>query len=199
MAHGRDPVTDPFTAFFTSIKAAQICRRSDFSRSDFDDLKQGMMQYLLEKQGGFDPDRGSPEAFVTVAVNTWIAMHLRHRGRDQRRCDTNAISLDHTTIEGDDDPVPLASMICEEDLGRRTGASALSAVEHLELVEAVRHAMAKLSPEEAAILELVAERGVTGAIHEWARLRGETRSRCWVTRQMTGMRRRFEDSGLSAN
>ncbi|MEL6740295.1 MAG: hypothetical protein AAFP26_06535 [Planctomycetota bacterium] len=43
MAQGHPVVSDPFTAKLTRIKAAQLCRRRDFSRSDYDDLSQGMV------------------------------------------------------------------------------------------------------------------------------------------------------------
>lgn len=199
MAHGRDLVTDPFTAFVSRFKAARLCQRSGFSRSDFDDLKQGMMQYLLEQQGRYDPARGSPEAFVTVLINTWIAMHLRHTGRVKRGGDVTIVSLDAPSNDRSDDSGAQSERIFDADLRRRTGAHVLSQIEHLELAEAVWHAMAKLTVDEQELLWLVAEFGVAGAVREWERRRGETMSRGWVTRQISAMRRRFEDSGLSAN
>ena len=47
MAESHDVVSDPFTVTLIRIKARQLCRRSDFSRSDYDDLRQELEQYKV--------------------------------------------------------------------------------------------------------------------------------------------------------
>ncbi len=193
MAEFHDVVSDPFTVTLIRIKARQLCRRSDFSRSDYDDIRQGMRLYLLEKAHLFDPVRGNLEAFVTNAIKTWTAMALRYRNRDKRRESFKAVSLEGTPVECDGDITTLGAVLLEEDGRRRTRTYPLSAVEQFELREAVQHAMQDLKPEDRAILVHVAEHGVASAA------RAFSRSRRQVLKTMARARIRFEKAGLGSN
>lgn len=139
MAKGSDVVTDPFTQTLIKIKAAQLCRRTDFSRSDRDDLKQGMLLYLVEKAHLFDPARGNLEAFVTNAVNTWVGMEMRFRGREKRRGNLSAISLEGTILEFDGESDTLGALLSEADLRRRTHRTPASPIERIDIANAARH------------------------------------------------------------
>lgn len=199
MAERHDVVSDPFTQSFIKIKAAQLCRRRDFSRSDRSDLQQGMLAYLVEKQHLFDPARGNVEAFVTQLVNTWIRIELRFRGRRKRLGNLIAISLERTFIEVDGDKESLDHIIAAADLDRRTGADVRDPIESLEVGEAVRHAFGRLKPGEKALLLFVAEHGVAGAAREWTRRAGRTVSRRQIENRLDRMRSRFEDAGLGTD
>lgn len=193
MAHSHDVVTDPFTQSLIKIKAAQLCRRTDFSRSDADDLKQGMLLYLVEKQHLFDPARGNLEAFVINAVNTWVRMELRFRGRNKRRGNLNAISLEGTIIEFDGEADTLSAMIGSADLERRTHSVSRSPIDLIEIVDAARHVLDKLSRSERALLTQVVAHGVAGT----ARKRRVSRRQ--IENAIARMRARFENSGLGAD
>ena len=189
-------VTDPFTRTLLKIKAAQLCRRSDFSRSDYDDLRQGMVLYLLEKAHLFDPDRGTLEAFVTNALNTWVKMELRFRGRLKRRGDHEALSLEGTAVEFNGGTDTLDALVGEADRHRRTGDAPLSPIEWVDLSDAVGHAASRLSPAELELLKHVADHGVAATAREWARRRGRAASRRQIEGAVSRMRSRFEDAGL---
>jgi hypothetical protein len=183
-------VTHPFTINFVQIKAGQLCRRSDFSRSDSEELQQGMVLYLWKKAHLFDPARGNIEAFVTNALTSWVGMELRRRSRLKRRCDYQAISLERTTIECDGDTDSLDSVISESDQERRTQRSGLSPIEMIALREALTHGMGRLSARDRELLLHVAEHGVASAA------RKSRVSRRQIENAIARMRSRFEDAGL---
>lgn len=193
MAERHDIVSDPFTVTLIRIKAHQLCRRSDFSRSDYDDIRQSMCLYLLEKAHLFDPVRGNLEAFVTNAINTWVGMELRYRERDKRRESYKAVSLERTPVECDGDVTTLGQVLLEEDGWRLTQTDPQSPVEQLELREAVQRAMQNVQPEDRAILIHAAEHGVASAARAFGR------SRRQVLNTLARARIHFEKAGLGSN
>jgi len=196
MAESHSIVSEPFARTLIKVKAAQLCRRSDFSRSDYDDLRQGMVVYLLEKSHLFDPSRGTLEAFVTNALNTWVKMELRFRARTKRRGNLDALSLDTAAIEFNGETDTLDAIVGEADQQRRTHSSSTSSVEAIDLADAVDYAMSRLSDDERDLLRHVAEHGVLGAAREWSRRSGASVSRRQIEKAVARMRHRFEDAGL---
>jgi len=193
MLSRQEVVSNPFTITLIRIKARQLCRRSDFSRSDYDDLRQDMRRYLLEKAHRFDPTRGTVEAFVTNCINTWVAMQLRYRGR-QKRCDSyKAVSLERTPVECDGDITSLGAVLLEEDGQRLTQTYPMSPIEHFELREAIEHVMQGLEPDDRALLTHVAQHGVASAARE------RNVSRRQINNALARMRSRFEKAGLGSN
>jgi len=190
MASSRDIVSNPFTVTLIRIKARQLCRRSGFSPSDYDDLRQDMRLYLIEKAHRFDPQRGNIEAFVTNALNTWVAMQLRYRKREKRRESYKAVSLERTPVECGGDVTSLGNVLLEEDGGRRTQSYPISPIESFELREAIEHAMQGLAPNDRALLAHVSEYGVASA----ARAFGISRRQ--VDNAMARIRDCFEKAGL---
>ncbi len=193
MAESHEIVSDPFTVTLIKIKANQFCRRADFSRSDYDDLRQDMRVYLLEKAHLFDPDRGTLQAFVISALKTWAAMHVRYRKRVKRHEGLKAVSLEGTEVECDSEIMTLGDVLLEEDGQRLTRTYPMSPTEQFETREAIDHAMKSLTPEDRALLAEVAERGVTAT----AKARGIS----WrqVHNAMVRIRGHFEKAGLGPN
>jgi len=185
-------VTHPFTDAYTKIKADQLCRRCDFSRSDFEDLCQDMRVYLLQKAHLYDPARGRVEAFIANALNTWVAMHLRYRNRECRHQGYKAASLERTPVECDGDITTLGAVLLEEDAARKNQIDPMASIEHFEVREAIEYVMQDLEPEDRELLAHVAEHGVASA----ARLRGVSRRQ--INNTMARLRERFEEAGLSA-
>ena len=161
MLSRQEVVSDPFTITLIRIKARQLCRRSDFSRSDYDDLRQDMRLYLIKKAHLFDPVRGNIEAFVTKALNTWVAIQLRYRNSEKRRESYKTVSLERTAVECDGDITTLGKVLLEEDGRRMTQVYGISDAEHFELREAVDQAVQKLGPNDRALLIQVAQQGIT--------------------------------------
>jgi len=186
-------VTDPFTIHLVRVKARKLCRRSDFSCSDLDDLMQGMLLHLVEKQHLFDPSRGCLEAFVTAAVNSWIKMELRFRGREKRRDAASTISLEGVELTVDGDSEPLGATLGAPDLLRRTLGNEASPTELIEIVDAIQHALRSLSQAERTLLRQVAFYGVAGT----ARQRRVSRRK--VESALARMRDRFIDAGLGSD
>ena len=196
MANRHHIVTDPFTSNLIRIKAAQLCRRRDFSKSDAEDLQQSMLVQLLEKCHLYDPARGSVEAFVTTVINSCVRMELRRRDCLKRSGERAAVSLERTPIECDGDSVPLKACIRDDDLRRKTGAGVRTPIDSLELSEAVAHAFRQLSRDDQELLMHIAEKGVASASREWTKRRGRTVSRRQVYNELAKMRDRFKASGL---
>lgn len=193
MAECHDIVSDPFTVTLIKIKAHQLCRRSDFSQSDYDDLRQDMRLYLIEKAHLFDPVRGNIEAFVTSLLKTWAAMRLRYRKRQKRCEDLKAVSLENTPVECEGEITCLGAVLLEEDGQRLTQAYPISALEHFEMCEAIEHAMQRLQPEDRALLAQVAENGMTAT----AKSLGVSFRQ--VNNAMLRIREHFEKAGLGRN
>lgn len=183
-------VSDPFTVTLIRIKARQLCRRSDFSRSDCDDLQQQMRLYLLEKAQLFDPKRGNLEAFVTRILRTWVAMQLRWRSREKRRESYKALSLERTPVEYEGGITSLGAVLLEEDGRRLSRTSPISNAERFELNEAIAHALQNLTPQDRALLIQVAGHDVASA----ARAFGVSRRR--INNALTRARAQFKKSGL---
>jgi len=196
MAQGHPVVSDPFTAKLIRIKAAQLCRRSDFSRSDYDDLSQGMVAYLIEKAHLFDPDRGNVEAFVTTAINTFVRMELRFRSRDKRAGNVVAVSLEHTEISGPHGSRALRDAASACDGYRRTGSVPAEAFEAVDLKDALDHAMSGLKSDDRELVRHVAEHGWSSASREWTRRLGRPICRRWIERRLAALRSTFEGAGL---
>jgi RNA polymerase sigma factor (sigma-70 family) len=190
MAESHNVVSDPFTVTFIRVKARQLCRRSDFSWSDYEDLQQDMRVYLLEKAHLFDPERGTLEAFVTRILRTWVAMQLRYRSREKRRDSFKALSLERTRVECDGDITALGVILVDEDGRRLSRYYTLPETERFELREAVDHAMGNLDPRDQEILTHVAEHGVASA----SRAFGVSRRQ--IDNAVSRARTQFEKAGL---
>ena len=193
MLSRQEVVSDPFTVTLIRIKARQLCRRSDFYKSDCEDLQQDIRLYLLEKAHLFDPVRGNIEAFVTNAINTWVAMRLRYRNREKRRESYKVISLERTRVECDGDLTALGVILVEDDGRRLSQTYTVPAAERFELREAIDHAMGNLDPKDREMLAHVAENGVTSA----AKAFGVSRRQ--VDNAVARARTHFEKAGLSHN
>lgn len=193
MASSQLIVSSPFAVSLISFKAAQLCRRSDFSRSDREDLEQAMRLYLLEKAHLFDPARGNLEAFVTNALKTWVAMELRYRKRDKRSESYRSASLEGTPVECDGEVTFLGAVLLEDDGNRLTQVAPISASEQFELREAIDHVMANLDPDDQALVTSVVESGITAT----AKALGVS----WrqVANAMVRIRGEFEKAGLGAS
>ena len=192
MASSHEIVSHPFAVTFIRIKARQLCRRCDFSRSDYDDLRQEMRLYLLEKAHLFDPKRGNIESFITKTLKTWVAMRLRYQDREKRRDVHKTASLERTPVECDGEIKTLGAALLEEDGQRIAQTQPLSSLARLELRDALATVIKKLSPEDRAVLAHVAQHGARSAI----RSLGVSRRR--VDKVMARVRQHCECAGLDS-
>lgn len=175
------------------IKARQLCRRTDFSRSDYDDLQQDMRLYLLQKAHLFDSDRGNIESFITRILKTWVAMRLRYQDRQKRRDSHKVASLERTTVECDGVITTLGSALLEEDGQRLTETDTPSPLERLEQRDALMTVIEKLGPEDRQVWMHVAEHGARSAV------RSLGVSRRHIEKVMDRVRQHCEDAGLGCD
>lgn len=182
--------THPFTQTFTRIRAYQLCRRTDFARHEFDDLQQGMKQYLLERASTFNPERGSAEAFITNLVNTWVAMELRRRGRLKRRGSHRNLSLNSTFVQCEDDYTALGNVMGDADQQRRQRTDKSTPIDDFEMREGVAHVMKNLEPSDRAVLIYASKHGVAAAARNF------NTSRRQINSILMRLRKRFENAGF---
>jgi RNA polymerase sigma factor (sigma-70 family) len=181
----------PFAARLIRMKAAQLCRRTDFSRSDFQDLEQSMRMHLLEQGHHFDPQRGTVEAFITKAVQTAVCMQLRHRSRFKRKGKNQVYSLEQTMVECEGEEMPLGETLLESDGARRHGLDHCSDLERIDRDDAVQQALAALSPAQRELIAHAAEHGVSSAARKFGL------SRRQVENTLRNLRGHFQNFGLN--
>ncbi len=151
----RHEVYSDYARTVIRLKARQLSRRADFSRSDEDDITQDLTLHLLSQAEHFDPSRASLPTFVSHVVNSCVAMILRERWRQKRVPDHRAEiqSLETMVDVPDEPPVALGDMISLGDIERRTGGSTKSDAEVHEEVAALEHAMQSLPVEDRDVCE----------------------------------------------
>ncbi len=196
MAESSDLLSHPFTTTLIEIKARQLCRRSDFSRSDYDDLRQDMFVYLLQKERFYDPARGNVEAFVTALLTAWVRMELRSRSRQKRSPGLSAASLERVCITAEGECRPLRSHIGTDDLRRRTCCQSRCPREDVDVLEAERCALDRLTEEERELLEFAAAHGAAATAREWSHRLGRPVSRRWVRHALDAMQPHFRKAGF---
>jgi DNA-directed RNA polymerase specialized sigma24 family protein len=181
-----DILSHPFAANLIRRKAQQLCRRPGFSRSDEDDLKQGMLLYLWTASRLFNPARGTVEAFIVTAVRSWMDMEVRRRRAEMRFTGVPDSSLNSTLVDcGDDKFSALVDLIGAADANRRLGREERDFLADLDLREAVAHVTSRLSQREMQFMRDVIDGGVAGA----ARKRRVSRRQ--ILAKLAAIRERF--------
>lgn len=197
MESRHDVVDHPSIAELIKTKARQLCRRSDFLKSDLDECEQEMRIYVWRKSHLYDPARGSIEAFVTTALQSWIGMELRCRHRLKRWNGRPTISIESTTFGCNCDVTSLGAVLGEADGRRHTCRHGLTPLESLIQQEWVREGLSRLTAEELEFLLHVAQHGVASAAREWSKRLGFPFSRRQVGNEMLRIRGKFQDPRLS--
>ena len=188
MTSRSDIVSNSFAASLIRRKARQLCQRPGFSRSDEDDLKQGMRLYLWSASRLFDPARGNVESFIVTALRSWMDMEVRRRRAEMRFTGVEAISLDSKTVDcGDGECFPMIADITSDQADRRLGLDSRDLASDLEFREALALVHARLTQAELRFMRDVVDRGIAGA----ARKRRVSRRQ--VLARLKSIRERFAE------
>ena len=174
------------------VKAKQVVRRPGFSRSDQSDVEQDLIVQLLCQAEHFDPHRGSLNTFIARVIDKAVATLVRDRGREKRRPagDAELQSLADQVPQSEGPPAPLASLISQVDLERRTGTASPSDAQLFELVHDVASVIPTLPPELQTVCRSLLTRNLT-----------ETETALGISRRalrtaIVLIREHFEVSGL---
>ena len=125
-----------------TIEARQLSQRSEFRRSDEEDLQQDLWLTLLKEADRFDPKRASLNTFIDRVVNTAAGMIVRRPYRRKRAPGSRVLSLDATSVSVSGDvKKPLAQYVSVLDLSQRIGAVPRDEAAHREDAEAIDHAL----------------------------------------------------------
>ncbi len=174
------------------IKARQLSQRSEFRRSDEDDLRQDLWLTLLKEAHRFDPERASANTFVDRVVNTGAAMILRRPYRQKRAAGEKALSLDSTKVAIDGESrKPLSQFVSDADLARRTGAAGNEDDARRDDRKAVAHALDAMPDNVRQVCRQV----MGGNISTAARCLGMSRRQ--VRAALQAARPYFELAGFS--
>ena len=191
-ANAQSVVFTEYAKSCVRVKARQLSRRSEFSRSDEDDLQQDMWLTLLKEAHRFDPQRASLNTFVDRVVNSAAGMILRRPYRQKRSPGQKAVSLDRTKVAMDGEAKrPLSQLISVADLARRTGATRSDEAARHDDAEAFAHAVDAMPDDVRDVCRQV----MGGSISSAARELGISRRQ--IREALQAARPYFERAGLN--
>ncbi len=79
-----------FAVHYIHKKVKQLISASYFAEADYDDLLQDFALNLLERQGQYDPERGSYESFIAILCDLYAAkLAKRQKVAKARRQEAN--------------------------------------------------------------------------------------------------------------
>lgn len=126
------------------VKAQQLCRRADFTRSERADVEQDLWLHLLTQAQNFDPDRSTLNTFIDRMVNSAAAHLVRRRECEMRADGFRTQSLDASPLSQDHPKKSLRSSLSPNDGTRRTFSVPKSDLADFEDREALRFALASM-------------------------------------------------------
>ncbi|MGV3483339.1 MAG: RNA polymerase sigma factor [Planctomycetaceae bacterium] len=184
-----DPASDAFCRAIVSRKAKQLIRRTGFSASDLEDIKQDLYLRILQSWPKYEPEHSHRNRFITAVVERYVANLLRNRGagkRDDRETSSLNLSLEPPS-EGANE---LGETISERELDSRLGRKRRDHVELASLQSDVRQLLAELPEPWRAMLELRRTQTQTQISLQLGVSRATLRN--WMQR----IRQRFEEKGI---
>lgn len=177
-----------FAEWLAGIKASQIIGKAGLRRSDFEDVRQSLLLYVIEHLGEYDPRRGLPQAFASMLITTAVAMLLRRRRQMKRGGGRPPMSLDAIAGSHNPGPVQFSSDARSRRLGLLPRDDQDATDERLDLAAAV----SSLRGDLRALASLFAQGHTVASI---ARLSG--RSRRHVYRDVDALRSHLTCAGLN--
>ena len=190
-APAHDAVLTAYAQSVINHKACQLARRTDFSRSDEDDLAQDMRLHLLRRAHRFDPARSSYNTFVARVIDSWIATMLRDRWRRKRAAGLEAQSLEATSATQDGAPASLRDVLHPDQVVGRTAIGPGDEAARRELIAVVARIVGAMPPPLPDICARLPDQS-------HAAIRGELGlSRRQFDNAMARIRKTFEDAGLA--
>jgi len=177
------------------IKARQLRRRPSFRDAELADIEQDLALYLLSQAEHFDPTRGAVNTFIDRVVESGAAILARARKREKRLPDTSVAvtSIADVVDQPDGPPAPLAALVSNEDLQRRTGVYSLTDAELFELIDDVRVAFSSLPPDLQQLCSALVDHNHT------ITKRTLSLSRRAFDVALNQLRRHFAQAGLKKN
>lgn len=166
---------DPYAENLARLKAWQLIRRPEFTRSDREDIEQEILLDVLERLPDYDPKRASRRTFISRIIDHKVASLLEFRSaarRDPRRVECAL----NTPVAGDDGQAELGSLI-EGTNPRPAHVSdlAMDLDELLRTLPSKLRAVCELLPR-STVKEIAAEFGVSRrTVHRW---KTEIQRRC---------------------
>jgi RNA polymerase sigma factor (sigma-70 family) len=147
---------DPCAAELIRRKAQHLVRRPGFSIQDYDDVAQDLTLLLLRRWPSFDPERGSPHAFITTVLRNAAANLLRDRVTRLRR-QGRLCSLQDRVPGPDGRKIDRAETLGQEVAGARRRNYPRPSAEVARLGSRVMELLDQLPPDLRELAELLKE------------------------------------------
>jgi RNA polymerase sigma factor (sigma-70 family) len=189
-ADAQSAVFTEYAKLCVRVKARQLSRRSEFRRSDVDDLEQELWLRLLKEAPRFDVGRGSLNTFIDRVVNTAGGMIVRHPYRQKRAAGQKALSLEGTKVSFGDAKKPLVQLLTEADMARRTATMVADKIARRQDAEAIAYALGAMPDEVRNVCRQV----MGGSISSAARDLGVSRHQ--IREALQAARPYFERAGF---
>ena len=199
MAPSHEFHSDPSVRTIIKKKARQLCRRSEYSSSDFDDLCQELHLHLLQKAHLFDPGRACPAAFAHEAIKSFIGMQLRRARRQKRGGAKVPVSIERTYILVDGELMPLGETLGEHDLLRIRVGHRVDPIERIALRDSILAALNAMTPQQRRLFSAIGRHGLRGARrqgHLWTSGKVSFRRLHGEVDELRAILRKFGISGL---
>jgi RNA polymerase sigma factor (sigma-70 family) len=143
-------------------KVRQIVGKAGFRTQDREDLKQELTRQLLLRLQSFDPQKGSPGAFLKTVGSRIVANLLRDQ--HARKRDRRLTQSLHVLVPSEDKTlVELAQTISRHEQDARLRQQSRSEQEAAELAMDVRDILARLPPRLRFLAELLKDKSLSGA------------------------------------
>ncbi|MCP4594528.1 MAG: sigma-70 family RNA polymerase sigma factor, partial [bacterium] len=172
-------------------KARQLIGKYGFTRTDCEDLQQGMTLDLLERLPKFDPNKAAHSTFVARVIERKISDLIRYRMQEKRDYRREACSVNESVEDGNGGKVERAQTISQDQQDPRTGKCRRPKAERIDMRLDVSFVISELPAE----LRLLAERLMAHSIAEVARELGVPRYVIYAS-GIARLREVFEDKGL---
>jgi RNA polymerase sigma-70 factor, ECF subfamily len=181
---------DPGTQAMIYAKAFDLRGRYGFTANDSEDIEQELLLGCFRKLPRWDASRSCRRTFLRRVVNNRIATLVEEQMagcRDYRVC---GISLNDPVEFATGESVELGEAVSADDHEARTGRSALSSCERVELRIDIASVISRMPPQLATLASLLK---AVSVVEAGRRLR---LSRSTVYRRVAEIREAFERAGL---
>ncbi|HMN39501.1 MAG TPA: hypothetical protein PKE29_01555 [Phycisphaerales bacterium] len=146
---------DGYAQKLIEFKAAQLCKRPGFSRSDRQDIEQELWGFLHTRMPRFDATRASQNTFVARVINCGVVTIIRYHDAAKRAPGWSLMSLDAPARPSKDG---------QDDAGVELAAPRNGPYHH-DLVHDVARLRAMLPSEtHRAVVDLLAQGGTANSI-----------------------------------
>jgi RNA polymerase sigma-70 factor (ECF subfamily) len=172
------------------FKASRMVGKYGFTEDDFDDLRQELMQDVLERLPKFDSDRANIKIFISAVIDNRLASLIKSEGAQCRDYHCVERSLDEPAPGEDAEWTTFGESISEEEARSHLGRAGRNDHERADLAIDVTMVLSQL---DEADRQLCIELQVKSPL-DISREKGVRRS--GIYERIAEIRKKFVQAGL---